>query len=84
MGNWPQTALWDTDPDMSPVTESYGAHTACSRGRGEGPANRREGPQRRDSGRRLAATDGVDLALARQLYGSQDVWRQRKEVRKPI
>src|ERR1017187_8338761 len=44
MGNWPQTALWDTDPDMYPGTESCGAHTACSRGRREGTAIRREDP----------------------------------------
>jgi hypothetical protein len=40
--------------------------------------------QRRGSGWRLAATDTVDLAFARQTDGSQEVWHQRKKIRKPI
>src|ERR1039457_5333118 len=42
------------------------------------------GPPPLNSGRRLAAIDGDDLAFARQFQGSQKVWNQRKQIRKPI
>ena len=46
-----------------------------------GPAIRREG---RGSALRLAASDAANLALLRQLHGSQELWNQWKQIRKPI
>jgi hypothetical protein len=41
-------------------------------------------PRRRGSGGWLAATDAVDLSLARQVHCSQEIRNQRKEIHEAV
>lgn len=78
----PRAAFWEITPGMSRSKNRAGAYRLIRM------AAEKTLPfgvnQRRGSGWRLAATDTVDLAFARQTHGSQEVWHQRKEIRKPI